>query len=205
MIASLDGSTALDGRSTGLGNDGDRAVFAALRRAADVVLVGAATVRAEGYGAPRRRPAHRRRHGVRRRRPVGRAVRVRRRVPDHARGRAARSRRSTSSRRVGRVDLASACPTRRHHGSADVRAIGGWSAAQRALLDAGCVDEIDLSLAPLVVGGPGCASSRVPQTRLAVRPPTCRRRRRLPLQSLGAANTLTSPGRIARITRWVHR
>ena len=54
MITSLDGSTARNGLSGGLGNDGDRAVFAALRRAADAIIVGAATARAEQYRAPRR-------------------------------------------------------------------------------------------------------------------------------------------------------
>jgi riboflavin biosynthesis pyrimidine reductase len=52
MIASLDGSTVVAGRSGGLGNATDSRVLGALRRAADVVLVGARTVRAEGYGPP---------------------------------------------------------------------------------------------------------------------------------------------------------
>jgi riboflavin biosynthesis pyrimidine reductase len=53
MIASLDGSTVVEGRSGGLGNVTDGAVFGALRRAADVVIVGAATARAESYGPPK--------------------------------------------------------------------------------------------------------------------------------------------------------
>lgn len=53
MISSLDGSAVLDGGSTALGGPADRAVFRALRAVADVVLVGASTVRAEGYRAPR--------------------------------------------------------------------------------------------------------------------------------------------------------
>lgn len=55
MIASADGGTVVSGRSGSLGAAGDRAVFAALRRLADVVLVGAATVRAEHYHAPKKR------------------------------------------------------------------------------------------------------------------------------------------------------
>jgi len=39
-----------------LGGEADKAVFAALRRAADVVLAGAETARAEGYGPARPRP-----------------------------------------------------------------------------------------------------------------------------------------------------
>jgi len=50
MIASVDGATAVDGVAGGLGGDADRALFALLRRLADVVLVAAGTVRAEGYG-----------------------------------------------------------------------------------------------------------------------------------------------------------
>jgi riboflavin biosynthesis pyrimidine reductase len=49
FIASADGAAAVAGRSGGLGNDGDRLIFALLRRLADVILVGAGTVRAEGY------------------------------------------------------------------------------------------------------------------------------------------------------------
>ncbi len=50
MIGSADGATAVDGRSGGLGGPADRKVFAALRALADVVLVAAGTVRAENYG-----------------------------------------------------------------------------------------------------------------------------------------------------------
>ena len=50
MIASVDGATAVDGLSGGLGGSADRKVFAALRSLADVVLVAAGTVRAETYG-----------------------------------------------------------------------------------------------------------------------------------------------------------
>jgi riboflavin biosynthesis pyrimidine reductase len=54
MIASADGSTTVEGLSGGLGGPGDRAVFSVLRALADVVLVGASTVRAEHYGPPRK-------------------------------------------------------------------------------------------------------------------------------------------------------
>jgi riboflavin biosynthesis pyrimidine reductase len=54
MVSSLDGSIVVAGVSGGLGNDTDSAIFAALRDAADVILVGSATVAAEAYGPPRR-------------------------------------------------------------------------------------------------------------------------------------------------------
>ena len=50
MIASIDGATAVAGRSGGLGGPADQALFAVLRAQADVVLVAAGTVRAERYG-----------------------------------------------------------------------------------------------------------------------------------------------------------
>ncbi len=53
MIASLDGATALDGRSGGLGGPADKAVFRALRALPDAILVGAGTARAETYGPVR--------------------------------------------------------------------------------------------------------------------------------------------------------
>lgn len=53
FITSLDGAATRDGRSGGLGDAADRRVFALLRRQADVVLVGAGTVRIEGYDGMR--------------------------------------------------------------------------------------------------------------------------------------------------------
>jgi riboflavin-specific deaminase-like protein len=53
MVASLDGAITIAGRSGGLGGPADKAMFFALRGIADVILVGAGTVRAERYGPPR--------------------------------------------------------------------------------------------------------------------------------------------------------
>jgi riboflavin biosynthesis pyrimidine reductase len=50
MIASIDGATAVAGVSGGLGGSADQALFVVLRSQADVVLVAAGTVRAEHYG-----------------------------------------------------------------------------------------------------------------------------------------------------------
>jgi len=156
MIATLDGSTVLDGLSGGLGNAGDRAVFSALRRAADVVLVGAATAAAERY-----RPARR----------AGQRIGV-----------ITRSGRIDTSTELftsgsGFVIAPDDAPdldvetVRAGHGGVDVAAalaqIGAWPSAPRFVsveggptvnalfLDAGCVDELDLTIAPLLVGGDG--------------------------------------------------
>ena len=56
MISTADGVTDVSGRSGPLGSDADREVLLTLRDNADVVLVGAGTVRAEHYGVPRRSP-----------------------------------------------------------------------------------------------------------------------------------------------------
>jgi 5-amino-6-(5-phosphoribosylamino)uracil reductase len=49
FIASADGGTAIDGKSSRLGDDDDKAVFQALRAVPDVILVGSGTVEAEDY------------------------------------------------------------------------------------------------------------------------------------------------------------
>lgn len=59
MVAGLDGSAAAGGRVGALSDDVDRTVFRLLRSLSDVVLVGAETVRRERYG-PVRLPDERR-------------------------------------------------------------------------------------------------------------------------------------------------
>jgi riboflavin biosynthesis pyrimidine reductase len=49
FVSSADGAATAGGLSRGLQTPGDNAVFAALRDLADIVLVGAGTARAEGY------------------------------------------------------------------------------------------------------------------------------------------------------------
>jgi riboflavin biosynthesis pyrimidine reductase len=49
FVSSADGAAYVDGRSGGLGSDGDKRIFGLLRGLADVVLVGAGTARAEEY------------------------------------------------------------------------------------------------------------------------------------------------------------
>ena len=53
FVSSLDGAVTLGGRSGALGGETDRTLMQVLRTMADVVLVGAGTVRAEGYGGMR--------------------------------------------------------------------------------------------------------------------------------------------------------
>ena len=55
MVSSADGAAYLDGATAGLSSEGDRHVFALLRTLADVIVVGASTVRAERYAPVRTR------------------------------------------------------------------------------------------------------------------------------------------------------
>jgi 5-amino-6-(5-phosphoribosylamino)uracil reductase len=52
MVASVDGTAQADGASRGLSGPADLRVLRTLRALADVILVGAATVRTEGYLRP---------------------------------------------------------------------------------------------------------------------------------------------------------
>lgn len=54
MVVSLDGSTVIDGVSSGLSSDNDSDVLLQLRSVAQVIIVGAGTVRGEGYGPPKK-------------------------------------------------------------------------------------------------------------------------------------------------------
>jgi riboflavin biosynthesis pyrimidine reductase len=67
FISSIDGAATLGGVSGGLNNPDDKLVFDTLRLLCDVILVGAGTVRAEGYGGirvPEEDAAWRVRHGL---------------------------------------------------------------------------------------------------------------------------------------------
>jgi riboflavin biosynthesis pyrimidine reductase len=50
FVTSVDGAVAVEGYSAGLGSPSDKRVFDLLRRTCDAVIVGAGTLRHEGYG-----------------------------------------------------------------------------------------------------------------------------------------------------------
>jgi riboflavin biosynthesis pyrimidine reductase len=156
MVASLDGSTVVRGRSKPLSSDDDSAVLLTLRDLADVLLVGAATVRAEGYGMPSK-PGQR--IGV-----VTSRGKVDTSLPLFTSGAgflvttedapptdvdAVRS-------GVGRVDLAAAlCAIPELvPGTRFVQAEGG-PRLNASLAEADVVDELDLTLSPQIVGADG--------------------------------------------------
>lgn len=64
FVTSADGAVALQGYSEGLSSPGDKRVFSLLRRQCDALLVGAGTLRHEGYNAVRPDPGWRRARGL---------------------------------------------------------------------------------------------------------------------------------------------
>lgn len=188
MVASLDGATMVDGVSGPLGGPADKEVFAAIRAVADVILVGAGTVRAEGYGPPRPSPTQRARRRARgqaaaprlavcsaslgldpgaplfaaaEERPVVITVSV---VDD---GRRAALGRVADLVVAGetRVDMSRAVAALGATGARVVLAEGGPS-LNGQLVSAGLVDELCLTLSPLLAGGRSA--------RIAVGDPPCR-------------------------------
>jgi riboflavin biosynthesis pyrimidine reductase len=151
MVASVDGSTVIDHRSHALSSDADRAVLAALRSLADVILVGAGTVRIEGYGPPRK-PGQR--IGV-----VSRRGEVDLTAPLFTSGRGflvlPRSAPAVAvdSVRAGdhEVDLADALAQL----EADFVQAEGGPSLNGALADAGLIDELNLTVSPQLAGGAG--------------------------------------------------
>lgn len=139
MISSLDGSATAAGRSGGLGGDGDRRVFRALREQADVVLVGAATVRDEDYGTPEH-PAL----AIVTRGEVARTPRL------HPPGREP----LVYSGGGASVHLREVLSDLYRRGFRRVLAEGG-PGVLGALLADGLVDELCLTIAPRLVGGDG--------------------------------------------------
>jgi 5-amino-6-(5-phosphoribosylamino)uracil reductase len=65
FISTADGRAAFAGRSGQLGDDGDRAMFHALREQVDAVLVGTRTLRTERYGRILGKPERRERRAQR--------------------------------------------------------------------------------------------------------------------------------------------
>lgn len=151
MVASIDGTTTISGTSRELGNPADAAVLRALRASADVVIVGSTTAHAERYGAPRK-PGQR--VGV-----VTRSGNIDPKLPLFVSGAGFLI---TTASAPGHglpairsdhddVDLADAL-TRL---DASVVHAEGGPTLNAALLEADLVDEVNLTVAPHLVGGSG--------------------------------------------------
>lgn len=175
MVSSLDGATAVAGRSGSLGGWADREVFRAVRAIADVILVAAGTVRAEGYTPVRLSDAARAARVAAGRSPEPPrlavvttsleldAVRLAGDGPrplvltteDADPQRRARLEAHAEVRALGRgtVDLAAAMASLRDDGAGVVVCEGGPT-LNAGLVEADLVDEWCITLAPAVVGGP---------------------------------------------------
>ncbi|GLY30322.1 pyrimidine reductase family protein [Kineosporia sp. NBRC 101731] len=191
MVSTLDGSASgPDGVSGSLGGAVDRATFKVLRGLSDVVLVGAGTVRAEGYGAPQTDEAFADRRRARGQRPAPALAVVTRsgQVPsgnglfegssptfvvttaqaDLARLRDLAGRDQVIVAGDDDVDLDDAVRVLAGRGFRRILLEGGPSLLGQALAQ-GKVDELCLTWAPLMVAGDG--------PRIAVGPPAMVRAR----------------------------
>jgi riboflavin-specific deaminase-like protein len=175
MITTLDGKAAVEGRTAALSSGGDRALFHRLRAQADAVMVGAGTIRAERYGPLIRDPALR---DLRRRRGladplaviVSASLQIDPATPlladpesklivlTNPSGTVAGARAQIEYLRGG-----TAAPTlrlapllARLRSEHDVRTIvcEGGPTLNASLLHEGLVDELFVSIAPKLIGGP---------------------------------------------------
>lgn len=183
MVASLDGAATLGGRSGALGDREDQRLMSVLRSHADVVLVGAGTVEAEGYGGAAVADADAAWRTARGREPQPRFAVVSSRLKLDARHpffaeavarpivvtceRAPADRRAALAAvaevivaGADRVDLRAAVAELAARGMASVLSEGG-PGLYGALAEADLVDEACLTLSPVLVAGdaPRIASS----------------------------------------------
>ena len=168
MIATVDGATSVEGRSGGLGGPADKVVFGAIRAVADAILVGAGTVRAEQYGPPRTPPGRDtppRLAIVTLSLNIDPSARVFAATEDGSRPIIVTAARSDASRRAALsevadivvagdddVDLRRAIRAIGERGARVVLCEGGPS-LNGHLVRADLVDELCLTLAPLIAGG----------------------------------------------------
>jgi len=151
MVASIDGSTVIDSNSRALSSKTDQEVLLTLRDLADVLLVGAATVRIEGYGPPRK--AGQRVGVVSRTGDVdvtsplftsGAGFLI---IPEDAPATSVESVRAG----IGQVDFAGALGQL----TADFVQAEGGAQLNGALSTADVIDEINLTISPQLAGGDG--------------------------------------------------
>jgi riboflavin biosynthesis pyrimidine reductase len=175
FVESADGATTLEGRSGPLGGETDRRVMQVLRSMADVVLVGAGTVRVEGYGGvsvSERDSSWRSDHGLAAQPALAIVSRGLRLDPDDpvfsagARPAVVTCESAPASRRSAlqavaevivcgdgpSVDLVSMLGAFAARGWTQILCEGGPHLFG-ALLDAGLVDEVCVTLAPRFTGG----------------------------------------------------
>ena len=176
MVSTVDGAAAgADGLSKSIGNEVDRAILSTLRGLADVVLVGAGTVRAERYAVPVPKPEFAEQRARRGMAPVpvmavvsrsgslsgavadlfaapGRAILVTTRTVDTTALRARLGEQSVVVAGERDVDVHAAVAALSDRGLRRVLLEGGPSLLGAALAQ-GRVDEICQTVSPLAVAG----------------------------------------------------
>jgi riboflavin biosynthesis pyrimidine reductase len=189
MIESADGRATLDGRTEGISSDTDRELFHLLRGQVDGVMVGTGTIALEGYGPLARRPEVRERRVALGLGEVPLCVTASRsmelpvdapifqdpeshvvvltnsdREPPPCRCRL------TVERLPGDdLDLVAAMAVLRSRHDVRAMLLEGGPTLLAAMLDAALVDELFLSISPLIVDGD--EPSLLEGTALARRPP----------------------------------
>jgi riboflavin biosynthesis pyrimidine reductase len=174
MVATADGAASLNGVTRGISSDTDRRVFALLRTLCDVILVGASTVREEKYkpAKPRELWSH-----LRDGRPPTPPIAVVTgrldldpdspliaAAPPHARTIVITTSSASAARRVevarhaevivagqDTVDLATAVDALTERGHRRILAEGGPHLLAQ-LVEAGLLDELCLTIGPLMAG-----------------------------------------------------
>lgn len=155
MISTLDGAVTVDGKSGKLGGPPDRKVFNTLRSLADVILVGAGTVRAEGYGPARMDDEQRRQREARGQQPVPpiavitRSGNLDRSSPFFTEAEAAPIVLSGSDLDPPRI------LEQLHEAGFKSVLLEGGPGLNAQVIHAGVLDELCLTLAPRLVGGDG--------------------------------------------------
>jgi riboflavin biosynthesis pyrimidine reductase len=178
MISSLDGGATDDGKAAGLAGPGDRALFSRMRQEADVVLVGASTVRIENYSGAQMSLAQRQErqsrgqaevppiaivtHGadfehdakIFTRTEVPPLIMTSREAVDDARGRFGSMVEviDSSGTQTDRVDLAVVLKTFAKRKLLRVLSEGGPGMIS-LLIEHGLLDELCVTIAPILVGG----------------------------------------------------
>jgi riboflavin biosynthesis pyrimidine reductase len=153
MVSSLDGRATLDGTSRKLGGPQDLQMLLALRRRADALIVGAGTVAAEGYG-PLPCPAVLVSRSFRLPWDAGLFAAPGQRVLVYTRAEGSVPDLPADVELVPEDDLRAVMADLRARGVARLLCEGGPT-VNRALLDAGLLDELFLTLSPVVSGDSG--------------------------------------------------
>lgn len=169
MVSSLDGRATLDGTSRKLGGPQDLQMLLALRRRADALIVGPGTVAAEGYG-PLPCPAVLVSRSFRLPWDAGLFAAPGQRVLVYTRAEGSVPEIAADVELVPEDELRAVVADLRARGVQRLLCEGG-PRVNRALLDAGLLDELFLTLSPVVSGdsGPPIITSGDPSAPLTLR------------------------------------